>query len=55
MLRKCSGKMNFDNVLTDSWFSSVKNLICCKEELKNYFIIILKSNRKVALSLKLLL
>tara|TARA_R110002072_G_scaffold152232_1_gene301850 strand:+ start:3192 stop:4250 length:1059 start_codon:yes stop_codon:yes gene_type:complete len=50
MLRECSSKLHFDYVLADSWFSSVENMICCKEELKNDFIIALKSNRKVALS-----
>ena len=52
MLRECSSKIHFDYVLADSWFCSVENMICCKEELKNDFIIALKSNRKVALSLE---
>lgn len=52
MLRECSHKMHFDYVLADSWFSSAENMICCKEELKNDFIIALKNNRKVALSLE---
>lgn len=52
MLRECSGKLLFDYVLADSWFSSVENMICCKEELKEDFIMALKSNRKVALSLE---
>ena len=50
MLVECHGKFLFDYVLEDSWFSSVENMICCKEELKQDFIIPLKSNRKVALS-----
>lgn len=50
MLRECYAKILFDYVLTDSWFSSVENMICCKEELKQDFIMALKSNRKVALS-----
>lgn len=50
MLRECHGKFLFDYVLADSWFSSVENMICCKEELKEDFIMALKSNRKVALS-----
>ncbi|MEI6865846.1 hypothetical protein [Flavicella sp.] len=44
MLQECSGKIHFDYVLADSWFSSVENMICCKDTLKN--------NRKVALSLE---
>lgn len=52
MLVECSRKTHFDYVLADSWFSSVENMICCKELLKNDFIIALKSNRKVALSLE---
>ena len=52
MLVECSRKIHFDYVLADSWFSSVENMICCKEFLKNDFIIALKSNRKVALSLQ---
>lgn len=52
MLAECSRKMHFDYVLADSWFSSVENMIYCKELLKNDFIIAFKSNRKVALSLE---
>jgi len=52
MLKECDSKIHFDYVLADSWFSSVENMICCKTALKNDFIIALKSNRKVALSLK---
>jgi hypothetical protein len=52
MLVECSSKIHFDYVLADSWFSSVENMICCKKTLKNDFIIALKSNRKVALSLE---
>ncbi len=52
MLRECYGKFLFDYVLADSWFSSTKNMDCCKKELKTDFIMALKSNRKVALSLE---
>ena len=52
MLEECSRKIHFDYVLADSWFSSVENMICCKTTLKNDFIIALKNNRKVALSLE---
>lgn len=50
MLVECHGKFLFDYVLADSWFSSIENMTCCKEELKQDFIMALKSNRKVALS-----
>jgi hypothetical protein len=50
MLKECDGKFHFDYVLADSWYSSAENMICCKEELNNHFIMALKSNRKVALS-----
>lgn len=50
MLKECNGKFHFDYVLADSWYSSIENIICCKEELKRDFIMALKSNRKVALS-----
>ena len=52
MLRECTSKMHFDYVLADSWFSSAENMNCCKKTLKNDFIIALKNNRKVALSLE---
>jgi len=52
MLQECSSKIYFDYVLADSWFLSAENMIYCKATLKNDFIIALKSNRKVALSLE---
>ena len=52
MLRECNSKLLYDYVLADSWFSSVENMNCCKKELKTDFIMALKSNRKVALSLE---
>lgn len=52
MLRECNGKFRFDYVLADSWYSSNENMNCCKKELNNDFIMALKSNRKVALSLE---
>lgn len=51
VLGECHGKFLFDYVLADSWFSSIENMLCCKEDLKTGFIMALKSNRKVALSL----
>jgi hypothetical protein len=50
MLKECNGKFHFDYVLTDSWYSSAENMICCKREVKRDFIMALKSNRLVALS-----
>jgi hypothetical protein len=50
MLIECDSKFHFDYVLADSWYSSIENMICCKEALNNDFIMALKSNRKVALS-----
>jgi hypothetical protein len=50
MLRECNGKIHFNYVLADSWYSSVENMICCKKDLKRDFIMALKCNRKVALS-----
>ncbi|TRW88619.1 transposase, partial [Flavobacterium sp. GT3R68] len=52
MLRECDGKFYFDYVLADSWYSSIENMICCKKELKRDFIMALKSNRNIALSLE---
>ncbi len=52
MLRECHGKFLFDYVLVDSWFSSMANMKCCKKELNTDFVMALKSNRKVALSLE---
>jgi len=52
MLRECHGKFRFDYVLGDSWYSSVENMICAKKELGVDFVLALKSNRKVSLSLE---
>jgi IS4 transposase len=52
MLRECHGKFRFDYVLADSWFASVENMVCSKEELGTDFIMALKNNRKAALSLE---
>jgi len=50
MLAECYGKMHFNYVLADSWFSSIENMRFCKIDCKSDFIMALKSNRKVALS-----
>jgi len=52
MLRECNGKFRFDYVVADSWYSSALNMQCLKEGLNTDFVIALKSNRKVALSLE---
>lgn len=52
MLSECDRKLDFNYVLADSWFSSVDNMQCCKRDLSRDFIMALKSNRKVALSLE---
>ena len=52
MLRDYSSKFRFDYVMADSWYSSVENMACLKGELHTDFVIALKSNRKVALSIE---
>lgn len=42
----------FSYVLADCWFSSVDNMVYIKKELKKDFIMPLKTNRRVALSLE---
>lgn len=50
MVRSCAERCRFDYVMSDSWFSSVKNMQLVKGELNLNFIFALKSNRKAALS-----
>ncbi len=45
-----NNKIPFKYVLTDIWFASAENMCFVKLDLKNDFIMALKSNRKVALS-----
>lgn len=52
MVKECSGKLRFDYVLADSWYSGAENMKMVKKELKVDFIMALKSNRKAALSLE---
>lgn len=53
MLRVCrDNQIKFRTVLADSWFSSKENMRFIKLEMKKEFVLALKSNRKVALSLK---
>ena len=43
-------KLKFRYVLWDTWFSSAENLNFVHYELKKYFVVALKANRKMALS-----
>jgi len=53
MLRVCQhNQLRYCTVLTDSWFSSKENMAFIKVDLKKDFIMALKSNRTVALSLE---
>ena len=45
-------KLQFEFIVWDSWFSSKENLNMVHHELKKTFVVALKSNRKVALSLQ---
>ena len=52
---KTADKMNqvkYSYILNDNWFASAENMIFIEEELKKKFVMSLKSNRKVALSLE---
>jgi len=52
MLLTCHRNADFDYVLNDSWYSSVENMQLIKQQLNCNFIMALKSNRRVALSLE---
>ena len=53
MLRVCiSNQFRFRYVLTDNWFSSKENMLLIKSEISKDFIMAIKSNRTVALSLE---
>ncbi len=52
MLFSCDRNFRFDYVVNDSWYASVENMKLIKEELHVNFVMALKSNRKVALSLE---
>jgi hypothetical protein len=51
MITQCHQDFRFDYVANDCWFPSVENMKLVKEELNSNFVMALKSNRKVALSL----
>jgi hypothetical protein len=51
MLLKCSEQFRFDYVMADSWYASLENMRLIRS-LDVQFIMALKSNRRVALSLK---
>jgi tRNA(Glu) U13 pseudouridine synthase TruD len=53
MLSACqNNRLKFRYVLSDVWYSASENMSYIKEELQKEFIMPLKSNRKVALSLE---
>ncbi|WP_333875014.1 IS701 family transposase [Methylobacter sp.] len=53
MLRVCQqNQLRYRIVLTDNWFSSKENMVFIKIELNKDFVMALKSNRTVALSLE---
>ena len=52
MLRTCQhNQLPYRYVLADSWFSAKDNLTFIRQTLKKHFVVALKSNRTVALSL----
>lgn len=53
MLKTCrQNQLKYRYVLADSWFSAQENLGVVREELNKHFIVALKSNRTVALTLE---
>ena len=53
MLRVCQqNQLCYRFVLTDNWYSSKENMVLIKEDLEKDFIMALKGNRTVALSLE---
>jgi len=52
IIAQCNRNLWFDYVVADSWFSSLENMKWIKGELNRNFVMALKSNRKVALSLE---
>jgi hypothetical protein len=53
MLKACAANaIKFRYVLADSWYASAETMRLIHEELKRYFIMPVKTNRKVALSAK---
>lgn len=52
MIVQCNNNFCFNYVVCDSWFSCAKNMDLVKGQLKLNFVMALKTNRKVALSLE---
>lgn len=52
MVSKASQNISFKYVLNDTWFSSSENMNFIVKECKSHFIMALKENRKVALTLE---
>src|ERR1039458_1879158 len=52
LLRACvKNQIAFRTVINDVWYASAENMVFVKHTLKKHFVMPLKSNRKVALSL----
>ena len=51
MIAQCHYNFRFDYVVNVSWFSSVENMKLVKKQLKVNFVMALKSNCRIALSL----
>ncbi len=45
-------EVKYKYILFDKWFASIKNLVFIEEELKKKFVCPIKSNRKIAFTLK---
>jgi len=52
MIAQCYNNFRFDYVVCDSWYSSIENMELVKGKLKVDFVMALKSNRTIALSLE---
>ena len=52
MVGRCTEQMSIDYVLADSWYSSEENMRAIKQDMGTDFILALKNNRKVALSIE---
>ena len=53
MLKACAqNNIKFRTVIADTWYSAAETMTFIAEELKRFFLLPLKSNRKVALSLQ---
>ncbi len=44
--------LKYKYVLTDSWYASTENMMYIKHDMRKFFVMAIKSNRKVAITLK---